>query len=392
MICDADSHFTPIEIIDRMDDDLGCRMRSYCSMDLALIDREWQKYYAIIKDPAWPECDRVADIVDLPDPIKQELRVDFNRDGLWISKDLQDTHFDPAANEWPDLDTHEKTAKLILGVDRQIINPNVSSVMFQPLSYQIDPIEVQDYTKIWNDACLEITENRSCFDCNMWLPLQNLDFSMQEFERLKNKKFFGVRLSDDYPYGFVEQFDDLWQSCAKNHVPIYLHITGLFEPIPRSWRWNYLDTKYQAMAKQWLGHVYTVGGLNHLVTLASFITQGVLDRYPGLRIVVAEKSLCHLVQLRNFMLDQEWPDPLPYLQNNFWWTVDPEEENFVELARFVGFDRLLFATDYPHNDPGGLNRYNDVRDVRTMLAEKIISQDEFDLLTHRNYMKLLDRT
>ena len=115
------------------------------------------------------------------------------------------------------------------------------------------------------------------------------------------------------------------------------------------------------------------------------ITEHILDRLPALRIVIAERGIAWIPKLREFMLLHGWTDPLPYFKNNFWFTIEVEEINFLKNANLVGWDRLLFATDYPHNDPGGLNQYQDVDMFTFMLEEKKLTQVEFDLVTHKNY-------
>jgi predicted TIM-barrel fold metal-dependent hydrolase len=47
--------------------------------------------------------------------------------------------------------------------------------------------------------------------------------------------------------------------------------------------------------------------------------------------------------------------PSEYVREHFWFTTQPMEEppnraDLKELINWVGWDRLLFATDYPHWD------------------------------------------
>jgi hypothetical protein len=107
--------------------------------------------------------------------------------------------------------------------------------------------------------------------------------------------------------------------------------------------------------------------------------------------VITEHGLNWIKPMQEFMLSQGWADPVPYLQKNFWLTVEVEEENFIENANYLGWDRLLFATDYPHNDFGGMHRYKDVDLLQSCLPLNIISQQQYDLLTHQNYQLLKSR-
>ena len=53
-----------------------------------------------------------------------------------------------------------------------------------------------------------------------------------------------------------------------------------------------------------------------------------------------------------------------YFKNNFYFTIETEEPELVEAIEFLGAERFLFATDYPHDDPGGRMKFEDVRLLR----------------------------
>jgi predicted TIM-barrel fold metal-dependent hydrolase len=132
-------------------------------------------------------------------------------------------------------------------------------------------------------------------------------------------------------------------------------------------------------------------GLTWVVAIMSFITSGLLDRFPDLRIISTEHGLNWISELRVWCSQNHLPDPLPYFQKNFWFTAEIEEPNFLANARLLGWDRLLYATDYPHNDPGGANRYNDLTMIETLLSQKELTASDFDFVTHQNYIRLYDR-
>jgi predicted TIM-barrel fold metal-dependent hydrolase len=53
-----------------------------------------------------------------------------------------------------------------------------------------------------------------------------------------------------------------------------------------------------------------------------------------------------------------------YFKNNFFFTIETEEAELAEAVEFLGAERFLFATDYPHDDPGGRMKFQDVELLR----------------------------
>jgi predicted TIM-barrel fold metal-dependent hydrolase len=57
-----------------------------------------------------------------------------------------------------------------------------------------------------------------------------------------------------------------------------------------------------------------------------------------------------------------------------------------EAIEFLGAERFLFATDYPHDDPGGKMKFEDVRLLRD--HGKITESDK-ELIRWKNAQRLL---
>jgi predicted TIM-barrel fold metal-dependent hydrolase len=53
--------------------------------------------------------------------------------------------------------------------------------------------------------------------------------------------------------------------------------------------------------------------------------------------------------------------PSHYFKQNYFWTIETEEPELVDAIEFLGAERFLFATDYPHNDAGGRMKFQDVQ-------------------------------
>lgn len=99
--------------------------------------------------------------------------------------------------------------------------------------------------------------------------------------------------------------------------------------------------------------------------LISMIFEGVFERFPDLKLVIVEGGFAWLAPLM-WRMDREWErmraevpqvkrKPSDYVKSNVWLTTQPVEEPrnvrlMSKLLDWIGHDRLLFCTDYPHWD------------------------------------------
>jgi hypothetical protein len=99
--------------------------------------------------------------------------------------------------------------------------------------------------------------------------------------------------------------------------------------------------------------------------LTSLIFEGVFERFPTLKVVLIEAGFAwaasHAWRMdRQFVkLSKEVPHvkrlPSEYIRSNVWFTTQPVEEpepreHLADAIEWMGWDRVLFATDYPHWD------------------------------------------
>jgi len=126
------------------------------------------------------------------------------------------------------------------------------------------------------------------------------------------------------------------------------------------------------------GHTMTNGGWpsfyieevsEHATSCQSLVTsmvvEGLFEHLPGLRVVLIECGFAWLPSLA-WRLDKlhhtmagEVPHlkqrPSDYIRRNIWLSTQPMEEpdrpeQLVQLMEWIGWDRILFASDYPHWD------------------------------------------
>ncbi len=104
---------------------------------------------------------------------------------------------------------------------------------------------------------------------------------------------------------------------------------------------------------------------NNQALLTSMVIEGVFERFPTLRVVLIESGFAWLPALM-WRLDKHWKRlsdetphlkrlPSEYIREHVWVTTQPVEEpeprrHLLDVIEWIGWDRLLFATDYPHWD------------------------------------------
>ncbi|MGJ4941973.1 amidohydrolase family protein [Bradyrhizobium sp. HKCCYLS1011] len=157
----------------------------------------------------------------------------------------------------------------------------------------------------------------------------------------------------DEPLG-RRRYWPIFEAAVRNNLPITIHVggTGGHPSTAGGWSSYYMEEHHMvAQAMQ--------------AVLASLVFEGVFERFPTLRIVIMEGGLGwipsftarmdkHWNRLRSEVPQVKRP-PSEYVREQVWFTTQPMEEPgssaaLIDLFDRIGWDRLLFATDYPHWD------------------------------------------
>jgi len=109
-----------------------------------------------------------------------------------------------------------------------------------------------------------------------------------------------------------------------------------------------------------IGHSQSMQG-----QLISLVMEGVFERLPELKLVLIEGGFGWVPSL-GWRLDRAWErlraetphvprPPSEYIREQVWFTTQPMEEpenrqHALDAIDWIGWDRLLFASDYPHWD------------------------------------------
>ena len=299
-----------------------------------------------------------------------------------------------------------------LGIACQLILPQFTGWW----SYLIEPTLAGALAHSWNLAMLRLMQENSGKVYGVALvALQDVPGAIREMEWAKQHGFPAVVLDHtfpvrEHPYGTtLGSHRELWpffQKAEEKEMPIFLHAVQHGHRIVNLLLFQHdgLDIFAPREAQ---------------MNLVSLITSGLLDDFPKLRFIHAEmgtKAIKSLAQRLDASFKQvtlgyeddeaatggsrrrlspKAPQLVPpgvadeknklpashYFRNNFFWTIETEEPELAEAIQFLGADRFLFATDYPHDDPGGRMKF---KDVELLAANTKISEQDKEKIRSDN--------
>ena len=188
------------------------------------------------------------------------------------------------------------------------------------------------------------------------IPGEDAEASVREIEkRATDPRFAQVQLGSRSmePIG-RKRYWPIFAAAQAANLPIGFHIGGPSSnaPSPSGWPSYYAED-----------HHVLIHSMQAQV--ASMILEGVFEQFPRLRVVMIEGGFAWAPSLA-WRLDAHWAKmrhetphvklkPSEYMRRNVWFSTQPmeEPENPEDLRRiceWIGWDRLLYASDYPHWD------------------------------------------
>ncbi len=180
--------------------------------------------------------------------------------------------------------------------------------------------------------------------------------ALREIERHgANENFVQVSV---LPHGLEplgrQRYWPIFEAAAALGKPLGIHVGGVSGMAPTSAGWcSYYVEEHHSKCE----------AMQSLVT--SMVIEGVFERFPKLRVVLVEggfvwvPSLCWRLDKHWKTLRSEVPHlkraPSEYVREHFWYTSQPIEEpedprHMLDAMDWVGWDKILFSTDYPHWD------------------------------------------
>jgi aminocarboxymuconate-semialdehyde decarboxylase len=304
-----------------------------------------------------------------------------------------------------------------LGIDRQFLFPQLTATVF---SYLVEPRLAGAMAHSYNLSVLELVRRHpDRLIGGALVALQDVNGAVREMEWARENGFRAVILDKVFPvpehcysdpYGSHRELWPFFGRAEALGMPLFLHniqhghrITNLL-----NYQYNGLDV----LAPQ-----------EGQMSLVSLITSGLLDDFPGLNFVFTESGVSFLKPLAahldaahdDSLVDYESEDaaarfnyrkltggkrvvsehdykaknrraPSDYFRSNIYFTIETEEAELGEAVSHFGARQFLFATDYPHDDPGGRMKF---RDVELLDRRTDISGADKQLILCGNALRLL---
>lgn len=188
------------------------------------------------------------------------------------------------------------------------------------------------------------------------LPQEDAAASVKEIERhAGNPQFAQIALHarSAEPLGKARYWP-IYEAAERLGMPVIIHSSGYgqYTPSGAGWMSFYIEEHHS--------YAHTMQ-----TAIISMIMEGVFERFPKLKFAVIEGGFAWAPAL-GWRLDKIWaknrsevPDvkrpPSEYMRSNVWYATQPVEEPEIasqvgDIIDWIGADRLLFATDYPHWD------------------------------------------
>ena len=188
------------------------------------------------------------------------------------------------------------------------------------------------------------------------VPYEDAAASVREIERCAPEPDFAqvfMLTKTNEPLG-QRRYWPIYEAAAAAGLPVGIHAfgNGGWPNTSSGWASYYIE--------EMVGHA-----MCQQVALTSLILEGVFERIPALKVVLIEGGMAWGASLA-WRLDAQWKKlkrelpylkkaPSEYMRTNVWFTTQPIEEpeprqHLAEAMDWIGWDRILFATDYPHWD------------------------------------------
>ncbi len=192
---------------------------------------------------------------------------------------------------------------------------------------------------------------------SMMIPWRDADLAVREIERIgSHPRILQIilHMTPEVLWG-QRPFHPIWAAAEKHNLVLGIHWGGYAPPRATG-----------GAAPSFYMEFHTTEALAAMAHIASFVCEGVFQKFPALKVAIIEGGMAWLPALM-WRLDKDWrgcrmevpwltESPSKLIRRHIRLTTQPIEEpenpkHLLETINHMGSDNmLLFATDYPHWD------------------------------------------
>ena len=223
----------------------------------------------------------------------------------------------------------------------------------------------------YNDLVLEkYLDDYPHFYGQITVAMQDPEAAAEEIYRMGDEKqYIGVFIDNTGPNPPLgdPRYDVVYRAAEDKGLPIAYHAydSGFIVDFPRQNAG--VETFF---AVHVLTHPYA-----HFLTMTSLFEHGVPEKFPDLKFVFLEGGVTWLPymmyrlnkvhSIRRFDAPMLKKTPEEYIRDQFYISTQPvgepnNQEDMRKIMEVIGFDRMMFSSDYPHFDfdhPEGLEKF-----------------------------------
>lgn len=247
------------------------------------------------------------------------------------------------------------------GVDKQILSA-LTGMTF----YDLDAGLNREIAAALNDGLADLARKMpDKFACMANVPLQDPPAAAQELERAVGLGHLGVKIGTNVAGRNLDDpaLDVFWAKAASLDVPIFIHPGDIIGA--------------QDRMKDYYLHNLISNPLDTTIAVACLIFGGVLDRFPGLKIILAHLGgyapwirgrWQHGYEIREEPKVRGAKSPDNYLGRLYYDTVIHNPDCLEFAVKTLGPDQILYGTDCPW-DVGNLGSARELPGLSRLKVE-----------------------
>ncbi|HYX65083.1 MAG TPA: amidohydrolase family protein [Burkholderiales bacterium] len=183
------------------------------------------------------------------------------------------------------------------------------------------------------------------------VPLPDVEGSVEEIAHAKRRGASGVMTlgtAGEMTLG-NRVLDPFYAACERNGLPVCVHVGWSYPPVTRLY-----DKVYEAMITPFVLPVF--------MAFASILANGVLDRFPALKVGFFEAGVewvpYWLDRMERFFKqppggsrksDLPGRNPVDHIrENRVYFSCELDEKRIAMVSEAIGDDCILYSSDLPH--------------------------------------------